>query len=155
MAKPDVKFVEYQGRLVVRVRGPYGRKDQGKRVWVARIVGLHDEFTFEREFLGDRREVTVTQAAESWTETHAIVELEDLKDGDLLQVSNGRWNRGWFRYRVAIDNPVEQMPPLLEPLDDDRFKQLLGLKLGRPTQLPHVILKDAARKFRIEEDDNE
>ncbi|MBI4472203.1 MAG: hypothetical protein HY646_06010, partial [Acidobacteria bacterium] len=115
MAKPDVKFVEYQGRLVVRVHGPYGRKDQCKRVWVARIVGLHDEFTFEREFLGDRREVTVTQAAESW-----------------------------FRYRVAIDNPVEQMPALLEPLDDDRFKQLLGLKLGRPTQLPHVILKDAA-----------
>lgn len=120
-------------RLIVR--GTYGRKDQGKSVWVARIEGLDPKFTFSRTFLGESRTVTINPDGwESWTEQHVIVPVAMLRHNDLLQVSTGKWQRSFWRVLVLDSWRIEA-------LDEDQFRQLLGMKLAKPEGDPERVFR--------------
>jgi hypothetical protein len=123
---PEWRFATYKNAAelevpVLRVSGPLGTKDEGKQVWCARIAGRDAEWGYDREWMGDRREVERIEqdGSERWTEMLVLVELHvegickervgecaHLKDGDLIQISSARFKRGWFRYRDEAALPA-------------------------------------------------
>ncbi len=148
MNEPDIE-VNNDGLLL---RGTYGRKNKGRGVFIARIDGTDPKWTYKRKFLGHSKTVTVQHGAESWEEQHVEVRWGDLMEGDLLEISGGRFMGRRAFYRIlrpvlcSVPGCEVDHGPKLEQLDDDRFRQLLGEKLARERPAP-----TPSRKFRFDE----
>lgn len=66
-------------------------------VYVARILGLHPVYGFRRQFLGERIHGTHRKR---WT--RVTVPLEELRDGDILEIQSGETRTVRYRDFFAV-----------------------------------------------------
>jgi hypothetical protein len=83
-------------------------------VYVARLDGLHPAFGFVRTFLGERIRGTHRKR---WS--RVTVPVEDLREGDLLEIQSGETRRLRFR------DYFEVRAGGLEPIAESRAREIL------------------------------
>jgi hypothetical protein len=95
----------------VVVSGPGGRGS----VYVARLDGLHPMFGYVRTFLGERIRGTHRK---QWS--RVTVPLEDLRDGDILEIQSGETRRFRFRDYFAVRGGS------LVPLPESKVREIFA-----------------------------